>query len=63
MAIREIVNVDPSGNSFTGRLALTQYLGTPSGTLWTEFDESTAVPVGQGSFSGTITAIQVTPDE
>ena len=63
VAIREIVNVDPSGNSFTGRFTLTQYLGTPSATPWTEFDQSTALPVGQGSFSGTITAIRVTPDE
>jgi hypothetical protein len=62
-AIRELVSVDPSGNSYTGSFTLTQYLGTPSSSPWTEFDESVALPVGQGSFSGTIKAVRVSADD
>ncbi|MGH9641434.1 MAG: hypothetical protein ACRD3Q_03325 [Terriglobales bacterium] len=63
VAIRESVILDRSGNSYTGTFTLTQYQGTPSDIPGTELDETDPLPIGMGSFTGTVTATRVTADQ
>ncbi|HEY2416315.1 MAG TPA: hypothetical protein VGH84_00230 [Steroidobacteraceae bacterium] len=63
VAIRETVILDPSGNSYSGTFTLTQYQGVPSNVPWTELDETDALPIGMGSFKGTVKATRITADE
>ena len=55
-SIQMTVTVDPSGNSYTGRFKLTQYVASPSGVPFSEFDENTLGPY----FTGTVSAMRVT---